>query len=65
MKRSIEWLIVSTGILFLMIVFLDFIHITKLVLFFIWSSWSVVVAMSYAILTREEVDCRCFEDVKE
>ena len=65
MKRSIKWLICSTFILFFMIISMDFIQVTKFMLFFIWSIWSVVVAMSYAILTREEVDCRCFEDVKE
>jgi len=59
MKKSIEWLIISTGITFLLVLFMDF------TLFFFLALWSWVVAIVYAIKTRQEVDCRCFEEVKE
>ena len=65
MKREIMFLLASIVILFVMIIFLEFTYITKLMLWFIWSSWSVVVAMCYAIIWRESVDCRCLEKVKE
>ena len=65
MKKGIELLIVNVGIIFLFVWLMDFKYLTKFGLFFIWSIWSVFVAMNYAIKTREEVDCRCFEEVKE
>ena len=65
MKKSIEWLIITTGVLFLIILFMDFTYVSKSMLFFIWALWSWVIAITYAIKTRQEVDCRCFEEVKE
>ena len=62
MKKGIEWLIITTGVLFLIILFIDFTHITKGTLFFVWSLWSWIIAITYAIKTRQEVDCRCFEE---
>lgn len=62
MKKSIELLIVNVIIVFFFVLLMDFRYLTKFGLVFIWSIWSVVIAMSYAIITREEVDCRCFEE---
>ena len=65
MKRAIMFLLASVVILFVMIIVLDFTYMTKFVLWFLWSTWSVVVAMCYAIIWRESVDCRCLEKEKE
>jgi len=65
MKKSIELLIVNTIIVFFFVSLMDFRYLTKFMLIFIWSIWSMVVAISYAIATREEVDCGCFEKEKE
>ena len=65
MKREIIFLLGSVVILFVMIILLDFTYMTKFVLWFIWSTWSVVIAMCYAIIWRESVDCRCLEKETE
>jgi len=64
MEKNIQFLLVSTIILFFMILLLDFTHITKFMLWFLWASWSVLVAIMYAIIWRESVQCNCLEKEK-
>ena len=64
MKRSMAFLIGQALIVFTMILLIDFTYMTKFMLALLWGSWSCIVAICYAILTREEIDCKCFE-VKE
>ena len=65
MKRSIQFLIVQSILVFFMVILTDWTQSTKFFLAFVWAMWSCVVAMSYAIISREDVDCRCFEKEKE
>lgn len=64
MRKGIEFLIIQSGIIFLILLFLDYQYITKALLSFIIIAWTWLVSIQYAIITRKEVDCRCFE-VKE
>ncbi len=62
MNNSIKFLIIQSIIIFLLIIFIDFTYMTKFMLAFLWIAWTWLVSIKYAITTREEVDCRCFEE---
>ena len=64
MKKNIQFLLASAVILFIMIAIIDFTYVTKFILWFLWASWSTVVAIMYAIIWRESVDCTCLERSK-
>ena len=65
MKNSLKFLIIQSIIIFLLIIFIDFSYMTKFVLAFLWITWTWLVSIEYAIITREEVDCRCFDEDKK
>ena len=61
MKKNIQFLLASVAILLFMIIIIDFAYMTKLMLWFLWASWSTIVAIMYAVIWRESVGCTCLE----
>jgi hypothetical protein len=65
MNKPIKFLAAQAVILFVMILMIDFTFITKFMLWFLWSSWTIITSIMYAVIWRESVDCKCFEKESE
>jgi len=61
MRKEIQFLLASVIILFPMIVLMDFTHMPELAIWLFVASWSTVVAIMYAVIWRESVNCTCLE----
>jgi len=64
MDKNIQFLFVNILCILFLVLLIDFEYMTKFMLWFVWSFWSTIVAIEYAIIWRESVQCNCLEKEK-